>query len=193
MRRLEVVLVRHGETDWSRAGRHTGWTDIPLTDVGRAQARALGDLLRGRDFASVLTSPLQRAAETCRLAGYGDSTEIIGELREWDYGAYEGRTTPDIRRDVPGWTVWTHGVVGGESIEQVASRADAVIERVRGVEGDVALFAHGHVLRILAARWCDLDATAARHFMLDTATISILAYERETPAIRSWNEGRRLE
>ena len=193
MRRLEVVLVRHGETEWSRAGRHTGWTDVPLTDVGRAQARALGDLLRGRDFASVLTSPLQRAAETCRLAGYGNSAEIIDELREWDYGAYEGRTTPDIRRDVPGWTVWTHGVVGGESIEQVAGRADAVIDRVRGVEGDVALFAHGHVLRILAARWCDLDATAARHFMLDTATISILAYERETPAIRSWNEGRRLE
>jgi broad specificity phosphatase PhoE len=193
LRRLEVVLVRHGETEWSRAGRHTGWTDVPLTDVGRAQARALGDLLRGRDFASVLTSPLQRAAETCRLAGYGNSAEIIDELREWDYGAYEGRTTPDIRRDVPGWTVWTHGVVGGESIEQVAGRADAVIDRVRGVEGDVALFAHGHVLRILAARWCDLDATAARHFMLDTATISILAYERETPAIRSWNEGRRLE
>lgn len=193
MRRLEVVLVRHGETEWSRAGRHTGWTDVPLTDVGRAQARALGDLLRGRDFASVLTSPLQRAAETCRLAGCGNSAEIIDELREWDYGAYEGRTTPDIRRDVPGWTVWTHGVVGGESIEQVAGRADAVIDRVRGVEGDVALFAHGHVLRILAARWCDLDATAARHFMLDTATISILAYERETPAIRSWNEGRRLE
>jgi broad specificity phosphatase PhoE len=193
LRRLEVVLLRHGETEWSRAGRHTGWTDVPLTDVGRAQARALGDLLRGRDFASVLTSPLQRAAETCRLAGYGNSAEIIDELREWDYGAYEGRTTPDIRRDVPGWTVWTHGVAGGESIEQVAGRADAVIDRVRGVEGDVALFAHGHVLRILAARWCDLDATAARHFMLDTATISILAYERETPAIRSWNEGRRLE
>jgi broad specificity phosphatase PhoE len=193
LRRLEVVLVRHGETEWSRAGRHTGCTDIPLTDVGRAQARALGDLLRGRDFASVLTSPLQRATETCRLARYGNSAEVIDELREWDYGAYEGRTTPDIRRDVPGWTVWTHGVVGGESIEQVAGRADAVIDRVRGVEGDVALFAHGHVLRILAARWCDLDATAARHFMLDTATISILAYERETPAIRSWNEGRRLE
>ena len=187
------MLVRHGETEWSRAGRHTGWTDVPLTDVGRAQARALGDLLRGRNFASVLTSPLQRAAETCRLAGYGDSAEIIDELREWDYGAYEGRTTPDIRRDVPGWTVWTHGVVGGESIGKVASRADAVIERVRDGEGNVALFAHGHVLRILAARWCDLDATAARHFMLNTATISILAYERETPAIRSWNEGRRLE
>jgi len=191
-RRPEVVLVRHGETEWSRDGRHTGWTDVPLTDVGRAQARALGDLLRNRDFATVLTSPLQRAAETCSLAGYGDSAEVVDELREWDYGAYEGRTTPDIRRDVPGWTVWTHGVVGGESIEEVADRADAVIELVRDEEGDVALFAHGHVLRILATRWCDFDANAARHLMLDTATISILGYERETPAIRSWNEGRHL-
>jgi broad specificity phosphatase PhoE len=191
-RRPEAVLVRHGETEWSRAGRHTGRTDVPLTDVGRAQARALGDLLENRHFSRVLTSPLQRAAVTCSLAGYWDSAEVVDELREWDYGAYEGRTTPDIRRDVPGWSVWTHGVAGGEAIDKVASRADAVIERIRAGEGDVALFAHGHVLRILAARWCDFDAIAARHLMLDTATISILGYERETPAIRSWNEGRHL-
>jgi broad specificity phosphatase PhoE len=187
--RPEVVLVRHGETEWSHAGRHTGRTDVPLTEVGRRQARALGKLLDHRQFARVLTSPLERAAETCRLAGYGDGFEVVDDLREWDYGAYEGRTTPDIRRKIPGWTVWTHGVVDGESIDAVAARADSVIERVRSIDGDVALFAHGHLLRVLAARWCGFEATTARHLMLDTATISILSYERETPAIRLWNEG----
>jgi broad specificity phosphatase PhoE len=182
------VIVRHGETEWSRAGRHTGNTDIALTDVGRDQARALGDLLRGRSFARVLTSPLQRASETCRLAGLGAAAEESPDLREWDYGAYEGRRTVDIRNEIAGWTIWSHGVPEGETAEEVGRRVDRVIDLVRAVDGDVALFAHGHLLRVLAARWCGLDPTSGRLFALDTATLSILGYERETAVIRLWNQ-----
>jgi broad specificity phosphatase PhoE len=183
----EVVLVRHGETEWSRSGKHTGRTDIPLTELGREQAVAVGTALRERRFALVLTSPLQRAAETCRLAGYGEVAEPRDELMEWDYGAYEGRKTVDIRENHPGWTLWQDGVPGGETAGEVGARADRVIAELRASTGDAAVFAHGHVLRVLAARWIGLDPTAGRLFALDPATLSVLGYERETPVVRSWN------
>jgi broad specificity phosphatase PhoE len=183
----EVVLVRHGETEWSRAGKHTGRTDIPLTDRGRKEAQAVGAELRGRRFASVLTSPLARAFETCRLAGFGELTELREELMEWDYGAYEGRKTTEIRKDHPGWTLWRDGVPEGETIAQVEARVDRVIAELRSVAGDAVVFAHGHLLRVLAARWLGLEPAAGRLFALDAATISILGFERETPVIRMWN------
>jgi broad specificity phosphatase PhoE len=183
----EVVLVRHGETDWSRAGKHTGRTDIPLTERGRLEARALAAELQGWQFALVLTSPLARAAETCRLAGLGDMAELREELMEWDYGAYEGRETIDIRKERPGWTLWHDGVPGGETIADVQARADRVIAELRTAAGDAAVFAHGHLLRVLAARWLGLEPEAGRLFALDPATISILGYERETPVVRMWN------
>ena len=186
-RRPEVVLVRHGETEWSRTGKHTGRTDVPLSETGRRQAEAAGATLRRRRFALVLTSPLQRAAESCRLAGFRDAVED-DNLMEWDYGAYEGRTTPEIREERPGWTLWKDGVPDGETAAEIGARVDRVIARVRAVEGDVALFAHGHVLRVLTARWLGLDPADGRLFALDTATISVLGYERETPVIRLWNE-----
>ena len=186
--RPEVVLVRHGETEWSRTGRHTGNSDIPLTDRGREQARLLGNMLRGRRFVRVLTSPLQRASETTRLADLGEVAEECSDLREWDYGVYEGRTTADIRKEIAGWTVWSHPVRGGETADAVGRRTDRVIESIRDVDGDVALFAHGHILRVLAARWCGLDALHGRFLALDTTTLSILGHERETPVIRLWNQ-----
>ena len=185
---MEIVLVRHGETEWSRSGKHTGSTDVPLTERGREQARAVGEALRGRDFALVLTSPLARALETCRLAGFGEQAEQKNELMEWDYGAYEGRTTPEVREERPGWTLWRDGVPDGETIEQVAARVDRVIAELRAADGDVLLFAHGHLLRVLTARWLGLEPEAGRLFALDPATISILGYERETPVIRLWNQ-----
>jgi broad specificity phosphatase PhoE len=184
----EIVLVRHGETLWSRNGQHTGCTDIPLTDEGRRQSERLGDSLRGRRFALVLTSPLQRAAETCRLAGLGDVALLREELMEWDYGAYEGRTTREIRAEMPEWSLWRNGVPRGETAADVGRRVDRVIAEIGAVDRDVALFAHGHVLRVLAARWLGLPPTEGRLFALDPATISILGYERETPVIRRWNE-----
>jgi broad specificity phosphatase PhoE len=187
-RRPEVVLVRHGETEWSRDGKHTGSTDVPLTDVGREQATALGTALHGRQFEVVLTSPLERAAETCRLAGYGDVAQPRDDLREWDYGAYEGRTTPEVREEHPGWTLWRDGVPGGETDADVGARADRVVAELRSLTGDAALFAHGHVLRVLTARWLGLEPADGRLFALDTATISVLGYERETAVIRVWNE-----
>jgi broad specificity phosphatase PhoE len=187
-RTAEVVLVRHGETDWSRTGRHTGRTDIPLTERGREQACAVGDALRTRRFTLVLTSPLERAAETCRLAGYGEVAERRDELMEWDYGAYEGRKTVDIRQERPGWTLWRDGVPGGETAADAGARADRVIAELRAVSGDALVFAHGHFLRVLAARWVGLEAAAGQLFALDPATISVLGYERETPVLRSWNE-----
>jgi broad specificity phosphatase PhoE len=183
----EVVLVRHGETEWSRAGKHTGRTDIPLTERGREAARAVGAELQGRQLALVLTSPLARAADTCRLAGLGDVAEARDELMEWDYGAYEGRKTVDIRREHPGWTLWLDGVPEGETIAQVQTRVDRAIAELRSVAGDAAVFAHGHLLRVLAARWLGLEPAAGRLFALDPATISILGYERETPVVRMWN------
>jgi probable phosphoglycerate mutase len=184
----EVVLVRHGETEWSRAGKHTGRTDVPLTEQGRRQAEAVGAALGDRDFALVLTSPLGRALDTCRLAGFGDRAEPRDELMEWDYGAYEGRTTSEIREERPGWTLWWDGVREGETIEQVGQRVDRVLEQIRSLEGDALLFAHGHVLRVLTARWLELEPDAGRLFALDPATLSTLGYERETPVIQVWNQ-----
>jgi broad specificity phosphatase PhoE len=183
-----VVLVRHGETEWSRTGKHTGRTDVDLTDRGREQARALGEALRGRRFALVLTSPLARALETCRIAGLGDSAQLRDELMEWDYGEYEGRTTPEIREERPGWTLWRDGVPGGETPADVGVRADRVIAELRSADGDVAVFAHAHLLRVLAARWIDLDPSAGGRFALDTASVSILGHHRETAVIQLWND-----
>jgi broad specificity phosphatase PhoE len=184
----EAWLVRHGATDWSQSGRHTGRTDVPLNDEGRRQARALARRLAGRQFALVLTSPLQRAIETCRIAGYGDIADVEPDLREWDYGDYEGLTTVEIRRHDPDWTIWTGTVPGGETIDEVGARARRVVERVLAVRGDVALFAHGHILRVLAACWLGLTFDSGRLLGLDTATLSVLGYERETRVVRSWNE-----
>jgi len=181
------VLVRHGETEWSRAGKHTGRSDVPLTELGRDQARAVGEALRGRHFALVLTSPLARAAETCGVAGFGDRAEKRDDLMEWDYGAYEGRTTPEIREERPGWLLWNDGVPGGETIVEVGARADRVIAELREADGDALLFAHGHVLRVLTARWLGLEPDAGRLFALDPATLSTLGYEHETAVLRLWN------
>ena len=182
----QIFLVRHGETEWSRSGQHTGTTDIALTGRGRAQAEALGRTLRGRQL-TVRTSPLGRARETCRLAGFDDPPVDDG-LTEWNYGVYEGRTTLDIRKEVPEWSVWNSPIPNGESLEQVAERARQVIQRVTSAtSGDIGLFAHGHILRILAACWVGLPPLAGRLLALDTATISVLGYERETRVIKHWN------
>ena len=183
----ELWLIRHGETEWSRSGAHTGRTDLPLTDRGRRNAAAIGRLLKGRPFALVLTSPLQRAIDTCRLAGYGDAAQVDPRLAEWDYGDYEGRTTAEIRKEVPGWSLWTSPVPHGETLHQVAARARAAIARATEAGGDAALFAHGHVLRILTACWLDLPPVCGRLFALDTASVSTLGFERETRVISRWN------
>jgi broad specificity phosphatase PhoE len=186
--RPNLWLIRHGETEWSLSGAHTGRTDVPLTAAGEARAAAIGRYLAGRTFALVLTSPLQRARETCRLAGYGGVAQVDPNLCEWDYGAYEGRTTADIQKEVPGWNLWTMGVVGGETAEQVGERARLVIGRASAAGGDAALFAHGHILRILNACWLGLPAEAGRLFALDTGCLSVLGYERETRVIQLWNQ-----
>lgn len=185
----ELWLIRHGETAWSLSGAHTGRTDLPLTETGRAKAEEIARRLGGRRFVLVLTSPLQRARETCRLAGYGAEAQVDANLREWDYGDYEGRTTAEIRERAPGWSLWRDGVPNGETIAQVAARAREVIARAAAADGDVALFAHGHVLRILAACWTGLSPESGRVLALDTASISTLGYERETQVITSWNLG----
>jgi broad specificity phosphatase PhoE len=184
----EVVLVRHGETEWSRDLRHTGRTDVPLTGRGRREAGAIAEALRGRGFAAVLTSPLARAADTCGLAGFGDVAVVDERLVEWDYGSYEGRRTVEIREERPGWTLWRDGVPGGETAEDVGARADAVIGDLRALGGDALVFSHGHFLRVLAARWLGLEPRDGRLFALDTGTISVLGYERESAMIRLWNE-----
>ena len=185
----QLVLVRHGETQWSCTGRHTGRTDVALTELGQRQADALGLMLRGRSFAAVLVSPLQRATETLRRASLDAArVRVLEELVEWDYGDYEGLTTEEIRRSVPDWTIWTAPVPGGESATDVGRRADLVIARALDESDDVAIFSHGHLLRVLTARWLGLDVPAGRHFALDTATVSILGYERDTPVILLWNE-----
>jgi probable phosphoglycerate mutase len=182
-----VWLIRHGETEWSRTGAHTGRTDVHLTKSGEERAAATGRYLAGKQFSLVLTSPLKRATDTCRIAGYGDVAQVEPNLREWDYGKYEGRTTADIRREVPNWSLWTMGVPGGETIEEVAGRARLVIQRVSSVSGDVALFAHGHILRILTACWLELSPDAGRLFAFDTGCLSVLGYEREIHVIQRWN------
>ena len=183
-----VMLLRHGETEWSRSGQHTGRSDIPLTDRGRAQAGAAAAPLAGHHFSLVLVSPLSRARQTADLAGLGDRAEICDDLAEWDYGEIEGRTTDQVRADHPGWQIWRDGAAGGETVEQVGERADRVIARVRIAGGDVALIAHGHLLRILAARWLGLPPVDGRHLALDTASISQLGSEHEWPVIRRWND-----
>ncbi|WP_083782579.1 histidine phosphatase family protein [Cyanobium sp. PCC 7001] len=186
-REHEVVLVRHGETAWSRAGRHTGRTDLPLTEAGEAEARRLEPALAGRFFAQVLCSPLQRARRTCELAGLAPQAAFDPDLQEWDYGLYEGLTSPQIHAEVPGWLVFRDGCPEGETPEAVAARVDRVIERVRAVDGPVALFAHGHLLRVLAARWLGLPAAAGAHLLLDTSTLSTLAWYQGVPALGCWN------
>jgi len=181
-----IVLLRHGATEWSLEGQHTGRTDIPLLDLGRLQAAAAGELLRSLYFAQVLTSPLQRAHETCRLAGFDG--EVEPDLLEWDYGAYEGRTTSEIRVERPQWSLWNDGVPGGETAADVGRRVDRVIERARQFEGDTLCVAHGHVLRVLTARWLGLPPVGGRLFALGTATVSILGWERETPVVTLWNQ-----
>ena len=182
----DVWLVRHGETEWSRDGRHTGSTDIPLTEQGEESARALAPRLSGTRFALVLTSPLERARRTAALAGFPEA-EVDQDLVEWRYGDYEGITTDEIRETVPDWTVWTHPCPGGESSEDVATRLDRVVARCLREAGDVLLVGHGHALRGLAARWLGLPVTDGRHFRLDTGTVSVLGHERETAVLLHWN------
>ena len=182
----EVVLVRHGETEWTKTGQHTGTTDIDLTPVGRAQAERLGSVLDAWSFASTLTSPLRRAADTCRLAGHAGA-DVREDLAEWSYGAYEGRTTALIRAERPGWSLWRDGAPGGETPEQIADRVDRIIAEVRSTRGNVALFAHGHLLRVLAARWVGLPAACGALLALHPASVSVLGHERETAVIVSWN------
>jgi broad specificity phosphatase PhoE len=190
----EIYLARHGETAWSISGQHTGLTDIPLTDRGERNAKSLGERLKGVDFTEVLTSPLVRATRTCALAGFEGRAKVVPDLVEWDYGDYEGRTTADIRAENPGWFLFRDGCPGGESVLQVGTRADRVIARLRSIEGGVLVFSHGHFCRVLAARWLGLLAEDARHFLLGTASLSILSYEHnpEEPVIKLWNDNRHV-
>jgi broad specificity phosphatase PhoE len=183
-----VLLIRHGETEWSRSGQHTSRTDLPLLDDGRPGAEALGRRLAGRSFALVLTSPLARARETARLAGLGDVAEVSEDLRELEYGSYEGLTTPQIRAERPGWDLWRDGAPQGEPIAAAADRADRVIARAEEAGGDVALFGHGHILRILGARWLGLPPEAAAGLALSTAALCDLGYERERRVVWLWND-----
>jgi broad specificity phosphatase PhoE len=182
-----IIVVRHGETAWSREKRHTGRSDLPLTAEGREQARGLVAQLAGLDFAAVFVSPLQRARETCELAGFADRAVVEPDLIEWDYGEYEGMTSSEIEQRRPGWTLFGDGVIGGETIGDVAARAERVIARVRAAEGDVLLFGHGHQLRILTALWLEFPATAAQHLQLATASPSTLGFEHDWTALLSWN------
>lgn len=184
----EIWLVRHGETAWSLSGQHTGWTDIELTEAGEKQALALAGELGGKQFAAVYSSPLLRARRTCELAGLGDSAQYFDDLREFNYGSVEGRTAADVRMEIPDWTVWTHELPGGETIEAVYERAGNVIAKAMEEQGDVVMFAHGHLLRLLAAKYLGLPARTARHFALSTASISVLGWEKETRVIRRWNQ-----
>jgi broad specificity phosphatase PhoE len=184
---VDVFAIRHGETAWSLSGQHTGTTDIPLTDAGRRLAKRMRPVLAARAFGLVLCSPMQRARETCELAGLGDKAVIDSDLVEWNYGEYEGLTPKQIREMAPGWLIFRDGCPGGEAPEQVGARVDRVIARSRAVEGDIALFAHGHVLRVFVARWIGLPPGGGQHFLLNTGTLCVLGYYREIPAVRTWN------
>jgi probable phosphoglycerate mutase len=185
-----IYLARHGETAWTLSGQHTGLTDLPLTPRGECNARRLGERLQGLEFARVLTSPLQRARRTCELAGFSSVAEVDPDLVEWNYGQYEGLRTADIHALRPDWDIFRDGFPGGESFDQIGARADRVIERVRSVDGAVLLFSSGHFLRVLAARWLGLEPQGARHFLLSTASLSILTYEHKPsqPALGLWND-----
>jgi probable phosphoglycerate mutase len=184
---LQLWLIRHGETEWSLSGAHTSRTDIPLTARGEERAEKIRDYLAHRQFSLVLTSPLQRARETCRVAGYADVAHIEENLREWDYGIYEGRTTPEIRKQEPNWSIWDSSIPEGEPIEHVAARTQKVIDRAAAAGGQVALFAHAHILRILTATWLGLPPRDGRLLALGTGSVSTLGYERETRVISTWN------
>jgi broad specificity phosphatase PhoE len=191
MTTLPVLYVaRHGETAWTVSGQHTGRTDLPLTERGEDNARRLGERLRGQTFATVLTSPLRRAARTCELAGFGGVAEVDNDLVEWDYGAYEGRRSVEIHAERPDWDLFRDGCPGGESPEQVGARADRVVTRVRAVDGDALVFSSGHILRVLAARWLGLPPAGGRYFLLGTASLGAMGYEnaRTRPVIRLWND-----
>jgi broad specificity phosphatase PhoE len=185
-----VYLARHGETAWSLSGQHTGRTDLPLTERGERQACALGERLRGANFAKVLASPSQRARRTAELAGFGSVAETDADLAEWDYGQYEGRRTADILAERPGWFLFRDGAPGGETPDQAGTRADRVIQRVRAIEGNILIFSSAHILRVLSARWLGLEAVGGRYLVLGTSSLSILGYEHnlEEPVIRLWNE-----
>ena len=189
-----IYLARHGETAWSLTGQHTGLTDLPLTERGERNARRLGERLAGLSFAKVFTSPLQRAARTCALAGFGAAAEVDHELVEWNYGDYEGHRTAEIRTKRPNWELFRDGCPGGELPDRVGARADRVLNRTRSVQGDVLVFSSGHFLRVLAARWLGLEPAAGRFFMLNTASVSVLSYEHSLsqPAIRLWNDTRHV-
>jgi broad specificity phosphatase PhoE len=185
-----VYLARHGETAWTLSGQHTGMTDLPLTKHGELTARQLGEELRGRQFARIFTSPLQRAARTCALAGFGDQSQVDHDLVEWNYGEYEGLRTAEIHAKRPGWQIFRDGCPGGESPGEVGARADRVVERVRAVQRDVLIFSSGHFLRVLTARWLGLEPQAGKCFLLSTASLSVLSYEHDLsqPAIQLWND-----
>jgi broad specificity phosphatase PhoE len=187
MRQMEVVLVRHGETEWSRDHLHTGRTDVPLTAEGRRQAERLPDALAEWNFPRVLSSPLTRALDTCRLSGYGDRAELSDALLEWDYGEYEGETTDRIRESRPGWNLWRDGCPGGETVADVSARVDPLVSELKSSDADVVLFAHGHLLRVIAARWVGHAPEEGARFWLATATISVLGFERETAVFKRWN------
>lgn len=190
----EIYLARHGETEWSMTGQHTGRTDIPLTARGEGNALSLGERLKGLTFAKVLVSPRSRARRTCELAGFAAQAEVDTDLQEWDYGHYEGRRTAEIRHERPDWYLFRDGCPGGESVEAIGARADRVIARLRAIDGNVLLFSHGHISRVLAARWLGLPAGHARYFVLSTAALSIVGYEHHLnePAIRLWNDARHV-
>ena len=191
--KVELWLVRHGETEWSLSGAHTSTTDIPLTEHGRQRAVELREYLHGKKFAAVFVSPMQRARETCEIAGYGDVAQVEPGLMEWNYGESEGKTTKEMREKYgPTWSVWSSEIVGGEAVEHVGERADGVIAKAVAAAGDggaVALFAHAHILRILAARWIGLPAVGGRLFALGTGSVSVLGFERETRVVVKWNRG----
>ncbi|MGN6168474.1 MAG: histidine phosphatase family protein [Solirubrobacteraceae bacterium] len=183
-----ILLVRHGETEWSASGQHTSRTDLPLVEVGREQARALAPALRNRKFTSVLSSPLKRAMETCELTGFGDVVQVREELREWDYGEYEGLTTSQIREQRPDWNLWRDGCPDGESPDQVSARAGRLLASLAEVDGEVIVFAHGHILRVLSARWLEMPVSAGARLVLSAGALCVLGHERETRALERWNE-----
>jgi probable phosphoglycerate mutase len=187
MNRTELWLVRHGETDWSAAGKHTGRTDLPLNSTGQLAAKELGERLAGEQFDLVLTSPMKRARDTCELAGFGGGALVAGDLSEWDYGRYEGVTTEEIRSGRPGWNLFTDGCPEGEMPADIGERADRIIRQIRATEGRAIVFAHGHILRVVAARWCGWPVAAGAGLALSTASVSVLGWDRETPAIKRWN------